>query len=97
MSQVRELSSPNQERRMSAVLEARDALCAVPFDPGRHSKGTWLREAARLYRISESFAKKIYYGEKKTDGCRHARPHARHPRATDKSGGECASAPGEIQ
>lgn len=50
---------------MSAVLEARAALCAVPFDPGRHSKGTWLREAARLYRISESFAKKIYYGEKK--------------------------------
>lgn len=50
---------------MSAVLEAREALCAVPFDPGRHSKRLWLREAAALYRISERFAKKIYYREKK--------------------------------
>lgn len=50
---------------MPAVVEAREMMCAVPFAPDRHTKGTWLRHVAGLFGLTPSKAKKIFYGEVK--------------------------------
>jgi len=50
---------------MSAVVEARSILCAVPVDTARgESRGVWLQRCAAFFGLSNSEASKIYYRRK---------------------------------
>lgn len=64
VSRERENLSQNQERKMSAVVQARDMICAIPITHA-DTKLSWLRRAGSLLGLNPSQAKKIYYREVK--------------------------------
>ena len=66
MSRKCEKFSRVQEPHMTAVVEARTMLCAVPLDLSRgESKGVWLQRVSRLHGIAPALGKRLYYGELK--------------------------------
>jgi hypothetical protein len=70
VSQKSEFLSQNLERRkmhaVPAVVEARDMLCAaVPFEPERDTKRSWIRRASSALGIDPAKGKRIFYREVK--------------------------------
>lgn len=69
MAQKLELSVQNPEgpkMQTLAVVEARGMMIeAVRFDPARHTKEVWIREASGALDIHPAFGKRLFYGELK--------------------------------
>jgi hypothetical protein len=65
LTQKLEIQNPLTERTMPAVVEAREMILAVPFDPAVDTKGAWLRRAGALLGLGERKAARIFYREVK--------------------------------
>lgn len=63
MSRNRDFSS-RSAGKMTGVAEAKSALCLVPRCHS-DTRATWLSKAARVYGLTLSQARRLYYGEAK--------------------------------